>query len=727
MAIRNGFSFKSQIFEGGEKSGGRTPQHQKAENSNGRSFWFKQPFKLPAAIHQTKIQRRKGQYAEQENKSSETTPKRQEPGQISSLQEGAAEEQLSLPETLEVKNFFQLAGRIKHFVYEWEKITKNSKILEWVKGIKIPFQSIPEQHKLPHQNLSTHKIFLYLTVIEKLIKKGVISRCEYVKGQFLSSHFLIKKPNGKHRLILNLKPFNTFVKNDHFKMEDYRSALKLMSPNIFMAKIDLKEAYYLLSIDNNYKKYLRFSFKNDLYEFNCLPFGLNIAPLVFTKILKPVAKYLRQRGVKMIIYLDDILLFGDSLDECHHSIIMTKNLLMSLGFLINERKSQLKPTQKIEFLGFMFNSKTMSLSLPIRKRKLLTQLFKKFKQTKICQIRKFASLVGKLVSIAPTQKYGWLHVKPFEIAKLEALKLNNKNFNRKMIFPIKLSQELDWWLKHIKFSKRISTPDHFSLEIFSDASNMGWGACCNYSEANGLWNHKERLYHINWLELRATYFGLKCFAKNKSHCNILLRIDNMTAVACINRMGSTRYRHLNKITKKIWDWCEAKNIFIFASYINTKENIKADFLSRNKSTNNEFELSNKAFSQITKVFGIPQIDLFASKINAKCDKYVSWGPDPDCFCVDAFTLDWQSIFFYAFPPFLLIDRILQKIKNDKATGILIVPDWPSQPWYPVFFSLLIEKPIVFSPEDNLITFPYRNKHPLHKHLSLVAGKLSGRP
>lgn len=621
-----------------------------------------------------------------------------------------------------------MAGRIKYFLNKWQKITKNPIILNWIKGIKLPFHTVPKQYKIRKQRLSTSTESLYLREIKNLVKRGVISECKYKKGQFLSSHFLIKKPNGKHRFILNLRNLNTFIENKHFKMEDYRSALNLLSSECFMSKIDLKEAYYLIAIHNNYKKYLRFSFRNQLFQFNCLPFGLNIAPLVFTKILKPVAKYLRQLGVKMIIYLDDILLFGNTFEECHQSVIMTKNLLVSLGFLINENKSILSPTQNIEFLGFNFNSKTMTISLPTEKRLILTKLFKKFKQTKICRIKKFASLVGKLVSISPTQKYGWLHVKPFEIAKLKALKENNNNFSRKMIIPFSINQELDWWLEHIHFSKKVEgrKVGPFSLEIYSDASNIGWGACCGVSQANGFWNGKEKGHHINWLELRAAFFGLKCFATKKSHCNILLRIDNMTAIACINRMGSTRYLHLNNITKKIWDWCEARNIFIFASYINTKENVTADFLSRNKSSNSEFELNNTSFSRIIKVFGSPDIDLFASRINAKCDRYISWGPDPDSFCVDAFTIDWQGFFFYAFPPFSLIDKVLQKIKDDRATGILVVPDWPTQHWYPLFFNLLLEKPIRFSPEDNLVIFPFRNKHPLHKRLSLVAGKLSGR-
>lgn len=71
-------------------------------------------------------------------------------------------------------------------------------------------------------------------------------------------------------------------------------------------------------------------------------------------------------------------------------------------------------------------------------------------------------------------------------------------------------------------------------------------------------------------------------------------------------------------------------------------------------------------------------------------------------------------------------KVLQKIKNDGACGILVVPNWPSQPWYPVFMSMLTDKPEIFSASPDLLLSLCRSvKHPLASHLSLVAGKLYG--
>lgn len=58
---------------------------------------------------------------------------------------------------------------------------------------------------------------------------------------------------------------------------------------------------------------------------------------------------------------------------------------------------------------------------------------------------------------------------------------------------------------------------------------------------------------------------------------------------------------------------------------------------------------------------------------------MSWKRDPKSFAVDAFTLKWSAIYFYAFPPFPLIAKVLNKILYGRAEGIVLVPDWKTAP------------------------------------------------
>lgn len=167
-------------------------------------------------------------------------------------------------------------------------------------------------------------------------------------------------------------------------------------------------------------------------------------------------------------------------------------------------------------------------------------------------------------------------------------------------------------------------------------------------------------------------------------------------------MGGVKFQNLNQVAKRIWDWCEQQNIYVFASYIPSKDNKEADEESRRCLSEIEYELRQEEFELIIQTFGTPSIDLFASRHISKCSRFISWHRDPEAVTIDAFTVSWSKEFGYAFPPFSLIPKVLQKAIADKAKMILVVPFWPAQPWFPVFSSLLIAEPLMLHPNHNLL-------------------------
>ena len=527
------------------------------------------------------------------------------------------------------------------------------------------------------------------------------------------------------RFILNLKKLNKFITAPHFKIEDMKIALKLLTRSCFMTKIDLKDGYFLIPVHKKHKKYLRFSFRGVLYEFNAIPFGLSTAPYLFTKLVKPVVAWLRQKGFKSVVYLDDFLMIGTSREECSENARETKNLLESLGLIINYEKSNFEPSHQCEFLGFILDSKKYLIYLTNKKRESIEKITRRLAKQKTEQIREVAKVIGTLVSACPGVQYGWLHTKNLEREKVLALHKNWGNFDKSMTISDEAKIDLKWWYENIQRSFNIIRDHRYTLEIFTDASLTGWGAFCRNQKAHGWWG-KQTDASINALELEAAFNGLKCFAKNQSHCEILMRIDNTTAISYVNKMGGIRYPKLSKIARDIWKWCEERKIHIFASYINTKENTEADAESRKLPPETEWQLAEWAFSEIVKQFGKPKIDLFASSLNAKCKHFISWKKDPESIGVDAFTFSWKNLDFYAFPPFSLILRVLQKIIAEEAEGIVIVPYWPTQPWYPAFKALSKNSYITFEPDITLLSSPFSSEHPLSRKLTLVAARLSGK-
>lgn len=562
--------------------------------------------------------------------------------------------------------------------------------------------------------------------IKNLLNINAISHCNHEPGEFLSSVFLVPKPNGDKRFILNLKRLNKFIETKHFKMEDYRTAAKLITKNCYMASIDLKDAYFLISVQKSHRKYLRFKYNGILYEFNCLPFGLCTAPYVFTKLLKPVIEYLRKvHHMISVIYLDDTFCLGRTLSECESNVALTKKVFENLGFLINFEKSCFVPKTQCTFLGFVFDSEDMIMKLPDSKKVKIKHSLISMLKTKRCKLREFARFVGLLVSACPAIQYSWLYTKYFEQFKYTCL-VNNYNYEQIVTIPEKLKPDIIWWLSKVDDGNNSLYCHEYSMEIFSDASSTGWGAYCNKNEGFGYWKDDEKSLHINELELKAAFLALKCFAKNQFDTNILLRIDNVTAISCVNRMGSVQYEHLNIISREIWQWCEMRKITIFASYINTKDNCEADSLSRKKFQDTEWELNTAAYTKIIDHFGLPHIDLFASRCNTKCDRFVTWKNDPEAWAIDAFTISWKNMFFYAFPPFALITKVMQKIIMEKAEGIVVVPYWPSQPWFPIFHRLTDSEILFFGPDIELLISPFRTHHNLHRTLKLAVAKLSGK-
>ena len=128
------------------------------------------------------------------------------------------------------------------------------------------------------------------------------------RGQgFYSNLFVVPKPNGDVRPILDLKALNRFLRIRSFRMESIRSVVAALQGKELLASIDIKDAYLHVPIFPGHFKFLRFALGHRHFQFVALPFGLATAPRVFTKILAPVLANLRSQGILVMAYLDDLI------------------------------------------------------------------------------------------------------------------------------------------------------------------------------------------------------------------------------------------------------------------------------------------------------------------------------------------------------------------------------------------------------------------------------------
>ena len=188
--------------------------------------------------------------------------------------------------------------------------------------------------------------------------------------------------------------------------------------------------------------------------------------------------------------------------------------------------------------------------------------------------------------------------------------------------------------------------------------------------------------------MKAVLLGLKSFCNITTGKHIRVQSDNTTTVSYINEMGGIKSVLCSDMGQTIWAWRIDYNIWLSACHIPGSQNAEADKQSRVFNVSTEWSLCTKVFEDIKKLWGKFDVDLFASRLNSKIPYYVSWRPDPNAMFVNALYMNWHNYSFYAFPPFSLIGTCLQKIQQDRATGVGIVPLWPTQPWFTVLLYLL---------------------------------------
>ena len=453
----------------------------------------------------------------------------------------------------------------------------------------------------------------------------------------------------------------------------------ILRPGDFMMKMDLKDGYYVVPIYPHHRKYLRYQFERVTYEFQCFPFSLASAPRAFTKLLKPIVAVIRSKGIRIVIFLDDLLIMHQGKVQCQKIFSQVTNLLSNLGFLIKQEKCSSCPTQQIIFLGALLNTISITIALPEEKMEFIVQTSHQMHSTHQCSLQELSTLLGRMSHAAQTGvSTAPLHYRMLQMMHIE--EIQRCGFKSK---------------KHI-----LQLPD----------------------SSGGHWGPLEAKQHINALELKAAYLALQSFLSQIHPLprHILLEMDSTTAVAYLNKRGGTHSTPLSDQALQIWEYVLNKESRITARHIPGVLNVEADLASREFNPHTEWMLDKTIFKKITVCFFVPEIDLFASRFNHQVPLYMSPDPDPGSMAFDTFKFRqsfgrWKS---FIHPPVVLLSRIIQKVRQDKATTLLVAPNWPRQPWYLKLCQMLIDHPLQLPIKESLLTLPFRPgmTHPLWRSL-----------
>ena len=277
------------------------------------------------------------------------------------------------------------------------------------------------------------------------------------------------------------------------------------------------------------------------------------------------------------------------------------------------------------FVGFILNSLEMSVTLTPDRIAKIMKAINLIKNKSNVKIRIFASVVGQLVATFPAVRYGPLHSKKLELSKTIALNKNNRNYEAIMNISEQDQAEIEWWFRTIPTTKLFLTPRKVEYTFYTDASSTGgWGF--HLVEQNltigQRWSVAEKSLHINVLETKAILFSVLSCLKTVFHSAIMIFSDNTTAVQGLKAQGTTKSFPCNKIIRKILRFCEEHDIHLNIAHVPGVSNQIADKASREfKNLDTEWSIPDETFENICNIFGQPEIDLFASRLNKKLQKF----------------------------------------------------------------------------------------------------------
>ncbi len=279
--------------------------------------------------------------------------------------------------------------------------------------------------------------------------------------------------------------------------------IKCIQPQDWFAAIDLKDAYFHVSILPRHRPFLRFAFEGRAWQYRVLPFGLSLSPRVFTKVVEGALTPLREVGVRILNYLDDWLILAQSREQLgdHRDLVLRH--LSQLGLGVNWEKSKLSPVQRISFLGVELDSVSMTARLTEERAQAVLNCLSSFRGRNVVPLKQFQRLLGHMASAAAVTPLGLLHMRPLQ----HWLHSRVPRWAwRRGTLRVGISQQcrrsLSPWtdLAFLRAGVPLEQVSRHTV-VTTDASSTGWGATCNGQAASGLWTGPRLLWHINCLEL----------------------------------------------------------------------------------------------------------------------------------------------------------------------------------------------------------------------------------
>ena len=426
-----------------------------------------------------------------------------------------------------------------------------------------------------------------------------------------------------------------------------------MIPGDWAVSIDLTDAYHHIPIFPKHRQYLRFFSDRSVLPMESTVFRPNISTQGLYNVLSVVMGHLHTQNIRIVAYLDDLLILNQSREKLAVDRETTINLLVSLGFItcINAEKSSLTPSQTIVYLGTLFHLE-QSIVLPTNER--AEKLYKAVKaiisgHNTANDFLHLLGIIASCIEIIPNAK---LFMRPIQLHLLSFWRPASQNFEKEIPITQHLISHLQWWLKptNIKrqtFCSKTNNCNHNNRRVKSRLRRSHVLPC----SSRGMVRCTKRMAYQSARDGSSVSGDETLCTKSKGSQSVdkMRQFDGRTIH---KQTRGTRSYQLCYKTWDMWNWAIQNNIQMKAVHIAGKANVLADKLSRQKIIPTEWTLNRMIVHQIFQKWGYPTVDLFASHMNKQTEVYCSLMTDSRALAIDALSIPWQDMFVYAYSPLL---------------------------------------------------------------------------
>ena len=575
-------------------------------------------------------------------------------------------------------------GNLQNCLEQWTKITNNPLVLNAIQGHRIQFHTQPPIQPAPdlkYLNISPQQEYLIDLEVQSLLEKGAVTKVNPKSPGSYSRIFQVPKEDGGQRPVINLRPWNQFVDKKTFKMDTLKSVKEILGPEDWAVTLDIKDAYFRLPIHMKSRKFFRFLWRKKAFQFVVLLFDLSSAPRVFTLVFKALIQFCRRKGIRVIVFLDDIFVLGRSYRECLQNRDQVLKLLRQLGFQLNHKKSFLIPSQVFFLYGppmehqnnasfpsigkdsrFETNSTANSFQNPDN----LSSGHEVHREGKSCGSSHSRS-TSAFQNFSEAIDFHLLKsVQPFQV-------VHSFRDGQRGSYLVGKPKRI---LLHNVPSRTTSTD---SGRIRCIPHMVG----CHSREST-FESHLEQgghsSDHINELEMLAGENALHHYCPKIQGKVVQVKCDNSTVVHYLKNQGGTKSFSLCDMVLRILNWCLVNRVTVLPLNIKGEYHLIPDAFCRQKILQ-DWHLRPNITRRIFLRHGLPHKDLFATKLSSQCPFYMTWkAADMEAIAIDALRQQWIYNLVYAFPPIPLIPLVLKKLEQFPFLKILlVVPAWPQNP------------------------------------------------